>query len=84
MHLDSLKILEIFNKNFSIKSFFKRFFVAIFLLVILIFLISTLIILNLFSFLAISEKYSTAIYEIIIRSFSRWRIKIVSKDFKVQ
>ena len=47
------------------------FFAAIFLLVILIFLISTLIILNLFSFLAISEKYSTAIYEIIIRSFSR-------------
>ena len=78
MHLDSLKNLEIFNKNFSIKSFFKRFFAAIFLLVILIFLISTLFILNLFSFLAISEKYSTAIYEIIIRSFSRWRIKTVT------
>ena len=66
-----LSIFNIFNKNFSIKILFKRFFGAVFLLLILICLISTLIVLNLFSFLTISEKYSNFIYEIIVNSFKK-------------
>ena len=66
-----LKFSNIFNKNFSIKRLFKRFFGEVFLLLILICLISTLIVLNLFSFLTISEKYSNFIYEIIVNSFKK-------------
>lgn len=65
------KFLNIFNKDFSIKRLFKRFFCAVFLLLILICLISTLIVLNLFSFLTISEKYSNYTYEIIVNSFKK-------------
>ena len=64
-----LKFSNIFNKNFSIKRLFKRFFGAVFLQLILICLISALIVLNLFSFLTISEKYLNFIYEIIVNSF---------------
>ena len=64
-----LEFSNIFNRNFSIKRLFKRFFGAVFLLLILICLISALIVLNLFSFLTISEKYSNFVYEIIVNSF---------------
>lgn len=66
-----LKFSNIFNKDFSIKRLFKRFFSAVFLLIILICLISALIVLNLFSFLTISEKYSYSIYETIVNSFKK-------------
>lgn len=66
-----LKFSNIFNKDFSIKRLFKRFFSAVFLLLILMCLISALIVLNLFSFLTISEKYSYSIYEIIVNSFKK-------------
>ena len=64
-----LEFSNIFNRNFSIKRLFKRFFGAVFLLIILMCLISALIVLNLFSFLTISEKYSNFVYEIIVNSF---------------
>ena len=66
-----LKFSNIFNKDFSIKILFKRFFGAVFLLLILTLLICTLIVLNLFSFLTISEKYSNVIFEIIVNSFNK-------------
>ena len=66
-----LKFSNIFNKNFSIKRLFKRFFSAVFLLIILICLISALIVLNLFSFLTISEKSSNFVYEVIVNSFKK-------------
>lgn len=66
-----LKFSNIFNKDFSIKILFKRFFSAVFLLLILTCLICTLIVLNLFSFLTISEKYSNVIFEIIVNSFKK-------------
>lgn len=66
-----LKFSNIFNRNFSIKRLFKRFFGSVFLLLILICLISALIVLNLFSFLTISEKYSNFVYEIIVNSFKK-------------
>ena len=66
-----LKFSNVFNKNFSIKRLFKRFFSAVFLLIILMCLISALIVLNLFSFLTISEKYSNFVYEVIVNSFKK-------------
>lgn len=66
-----LKFSNIFNKDFSIKILFERFFGAVFLLLILTLLICTLIVLNLFSFLTISEKYSNVIFEIIVNSFKK-------------
>ena len=66
-----LKFSNIFNKDFSIKILFKRFFGAVFLLLILTCLICTLIVLNLFSFLTISEKYSNFVYEVIVNSFNK-------------
>ena len=66
-----LKFSNIFNKDFSIKILFKRFFGAVFLLLILTLLICTLIVLNQFSFLTISEKYSNVIFEIIVNSFKK-------------
>lgn len=65
------KFLNIFNKDFSIKTFFKRIFAMVFLLILVTILISFLAILNVFSFLEISEKCSKTIYEIIVRSFAR-------------
>lgn len=65
------KFLNIFNKDFSIKTFFKRFFASVFLLILMIILISFLAFLNLFSFLEISERCSKTIYEIIVHSFAK-------------
>lgn len=61
---------KILNKEFSIKRFFKRFFTTLYFFNFMLILLCILTVLNLFSFLEISDRYSRTVFEIIMNSFA--------------
>lgn len=61
---------KILNKDFSIKGFFTRFFTTLYFFTFMLILLCILTVLNLFSFLEISDRYSRTVFEIIMNSFA--------------